>query len=141
MSSSDTAISDWPCRPTGRSDFLASRNRSRGATGRPFRSSPQILECGHQITHGPGHIGLKVAPPDDAFPGVQVDQDHGPLLNAAQPIDDRAFHGNHHGTGADPLEGQFLGIHRRHDPVFPGLSRSPADSILAFAFDMRPSSR
>ena len=59
-----------------------------GPHGLPFESFHEVEDGGDQVTRGVLEIGLQIAVPNRPFLGLQVDQDHRPLLEAADFGDD-----------------------------------------------------
>jgi hypothetical protein len=61
----------------------------------------QIVDGRDDVAGGLLQIGLQVAPSYDAFLGVEVDQDHRPLIKEAHTGDHRTLEGNQHWPDVD----------------------------------------
>ena len=67
-----------------------------------------------QVAHGFDDIGFQVAAADNAFLGLEVDENERPLFYRGDACNDRPFELKHDRPRPDALECQGFNLHRRH---------------------------
>lgn len=83
-----------------------------GRDASALEHSAEILQGRDQIAHRLDGIGLKIASPDDAFFGNEVDQDQRPFGGRDDPRDNRPLQLEHDRSRSDSLECKWDQLHR-----------------------------
>jgi hypothetical protein len=66
--------------------------------------SAEILQRWDQVSHRFDSVGLKIAPPDDAFFGEEIDQDQRPVCDGSDPRHYRTLQLEHDCSRPDEFE-------------------------------------
>jgi hypothetical protein len=88
-----------------------------GCYGSALARFCQVANGGDEVAHRALKIGLKVAAADDAFLGVEVDQDERPAIEQADFGDDRTLQRDGDGSEPDALQCQAGDGHRSVSPT------------------------
>jgi hypothetical protein len=83
-----------------------------GCYGSALARFCQVANGGDEVAHRALKIGLEVAAADDAFLGVEVDQDKRPAIEETDLRNDGTFERHGDGTQLDAPEGQAGEGHR-----------------------------
>ena len=96
MSRPDTAIIAMPSLPTRFSDFRPFWKSSSGRIGCPVRAAARSWMVDDDRARGGLQIRLQIAAADDAFLGLDIDQDDRPLIEQADFRHDRTAQRHDH---------------------------------------------